>query len=365
MIHQPHLSSPRRHCPRRAAALTVGLLVSGTTHAQWITPPVDAPGLQHRLFFSEAADATVSYHVYTPPVYDFEPDRCFPVLYWLHGAGAHINSVAPISAWFDGLIQSGAIPPMIVVLPNGMAYRMWCDSKDGTVPMEAVVLDDLIPDVDANFRTFAQREARIVEGFSMGGHGTARFGFRRPDLFAGMSILGAGPLQLDFLDAPEGTGIPWRLRKTIFELVWGNDPDYYLAQHPWTIATENAEAIVASGITVRQVVGALDWVLDMNLDFHDHLVATGIAHDFIVVPGVGHNTVPLFLGLGAANAAFYNELFGQFVPVFGDLNGDRAVDGADLGLMLNDWGGHGAGDLNQDGIVDGADLGLLLNAWTG
>jgi len=109
------------------------------------------------------------------------------------------------------------------------------------------------------------------------------------------------------------------------------------------ISSDNADAIVGSGIAIRQVVGALDWVLDMNLDFHKHLVATGIAHDLTVVPDVGHSVMPLF----------------------GDLNGDRSVDGADLGILLNDWGGSGPGDLNDDGTVDGADLGLLLNAWTG
>ncbi len=49
--------------------------------------------------------------------------------------------------------------------------------------------------------------------------------------------------------------------------------------------------------------------------------------------------------------------------VFGDLNGDGVVDGADLGLLLNSWGGDGVADLNGDGVVDGADLGILLNNW--
>ncbi len=46
-----------------------------------------------------------------------------------------------------------------------------------------------------------------------------------------------------------------------------------------------------------------------------------------------------------------------------DINADGQVDGADLGLLLANWGGSGTGDLNGDGIVDGADLGLLLADW--
>lgn len=46
-----------------------------------------------------------------------------------------------------------------------------------------------------------------------------------------------------------------------------------------------------------------------------------------------------------------------------DLNGDGVVDGADLGLLLLNWGKGGTGDVNGDGVVDGADLGLLLQDW--
>ena len=47
----------------------------------------------------------------------------------------------------------------------------------------------------------------------------------------------------------------------------------------------------------------------------------------------------------------------------GDLNGDRTVDGADLGTLLGNWGGPGNGDFNGNGTVDGGDLGVMLGAW--
>jgi hypothetical protein len=50
--------------------------------------------------------------------------------------------------------------------------------------------------------------------------------------------------------------------------------------------------------------------------------------------------------------------------ILGDLNGDGAVNGADLGLLLSNWGTDGDGDLNDDGVVNGADLGILLANWT-
>lgn len=48
-----------------------------------------------------------------------------------------------------------------------------------------------------------------------------------------------------------------------------------------------------------------------------------------------------------------------------DLNGDGLVNGADLGLLIAQWGGSGTADFNGDGIVNGADLGVMIAEWTG
>jgi len=69
--------------------------------------------------------------------------------------------------------------------------------------------------------------------------------------------------------------------------------------------------------------------------------------------------------LGTAISAPFSIL-GEPSGVFGDLNGDGIVDGADLGILLSNWGScQGCdADLNGDGVVDGADLGLLLSNWS-
>lgn len=222
----------RRTLARTPAAVLSLVAFAAPCHAQWTTPPVSAPGVQYRTFTSATAGTTVSFHVYVPAAYAANPTARFPVLYWLHGSGSPTAGIPSASSWFGAAMAQGKIPPMLVVFPNGTGASMWCDSKDGTVPMESVVIDDLVPHVDATFRTIASRRGRIVEGFSMGGAGAGRLGLRRPDLFAGVSMLGAGPMQLDFMDAPKGTDVPPRKRAALYEAVWGSDPAYYLAQHP-------------------------------------------------------------------------------------------------------------------------------------
>lgn len=267
-----------------------------------VTPAVPAPGVTFHTFASAAAKTNVSYHLYTPEAYDTESGRRFPVLYWLHGSGGGLGGIAPVSAWFHEAIREGKIPPMLVVFPNGLASSMWCDSKDGSVPMETIVIKELIPHLDATARTIATREGRIVEGFSMGGYGAARLGFKYPQLFGAVSILAGGPLDLDFA-GPRATGNPAE-RERILKGTFGSDLDYYRSQNPITVAEQQADA-VRGKVRVRIAVGARDNTGPLNRAYSEHLKKLNIAHTFTTVPDAGHDTLALLKGLGEANWEFY------------------------------------------------------------
>jgi enterochelin esterase-like enzyme len=265
---------------------------------------VITPRVEFHTFESKAAKAKVSYHLYTPNAYETEKERRFPVLYWLHGSGGGLQGIAPVSAWFDAAIREGKIPPMLVVFPNGMASSMWCDSKDGTVPMETIVIKELLPHIDATFRTLATREGRIIEGFSMGGYGAARLGFKYPQLFGAVSILAGGPLDLDFA-GPRATGNPAE-RERILKGTFGGDLDYYRSQNPITVAEQQADA-VRGKVRIRIAVGARDNTGPLNHAYSEHLKKLDIAHTFTTVTDVGHDTPKLLKGLGEANWEFYRK----------------------------------------------------------
>jgi S-formylglutathione hydrolase FrmB len=274
----------------------------------WTTSPVRAPRVEFRTFPSQAAKATVSFHVFTPEIYDREKENRFPVLYWLHGSGGGEKGVTPLSAFFDRAIREGKIPPMLVVFPHGMAASMWCDSKDGAFPMETVVTRELVPHIDATFRTLATREARMIEGFSMGGYGAARLGLKYPQLFGAVSILAGGPLDLDFAGL-RAAGNPAE-RERILNSTFGGDLDYYRAIHPITVAEQQADA-VRGKIRVRIVAGARDNTGPLNRTYSDHLKKLNIAHTFTIVPRVGHETLPLLTALGEENWQFYRSSLGS------------------------------------------------------
>jgi enterochelin esterase-like enzyme len=168
--------------------------------------------------------------------------------------------------------------------------------------METIVVRELLPHLDATFRTLAKREARILEGFSMGGYGAARLGLKYPEIFGAVSILAGGPLDLEFR-GPRAAANPAE-RERILQDTFGGDVAHFKAQSPLTIAERNAAAIRGRS-RVRQAVGSRDFTVELNRAFSAHLQQINIEHTFTEVPGVGHDTLALLRGLGERNWEFY------------------------------------------------------------
>ncbi len=268
----------------------------------WTTPQMRAPRVSYHTFASETAGTEVSYHLYTPSAHEAEPESRFPVLYWLHGGGeAGWTGIPAVSRHFDKEIASGGVPPLFIVFVNGLVKGMYCDWSDGSVRLETVIIEELIPHIDANHRTLANRTGRLIEGFSMGGYGAGRLGFKYPDLFAGVSLLGAGPLQPKLEQAPR-VGI--RGRDAILATVFGGDQEAYFARSPWHLAEKNVE-ILRKGPLIRQALGDRDETFGFNRDFHEHLVGLGIPHRWIALPGLGHDTMDVLAALRQSDPDFY------------------------------------------------------------
>ena len=66
----------------------------------WVTPAITAPGVSFHTLESAAAKAKVSYHIFTPAAYDREPQRRFPVVYWLHGSGGGMQGIPKVATHF-------------------------------------------------------------------------------------------------------------------------------------------------------------------------------------------------------------------------------------------------------------------------
>lgn len=163
----------------------------------------------------------------------------------------------------------------------------------------------------------------MLDGFSMGGYGAARLGLRYWRCFAGFSMNGAGPLQLDFLEpSPEFAPLP--LRQQLLAQVYGNDPAIFAAQSPLMLAALHGPDL-PSDYPIRQIIGTADSMLRTNREFRDHLAALGIAQEFIELPDVDHNMVHIMNTMGPEFWRFYRETLAGAERIFADGFEEAAV----------------------------------------
>lgn len=272
---------------------------------EWQTAVVDAPRVSYHSFESRAAGAQISYHLYKPAAYLRDDGRRYPVVYWLHGSGGGLRGIKPLALLVDSAIEKGHVPPFLLVFVNGLRLGMYVDWANGRAPLETVIVHELVPHIDASYRTISTREGRVLDGFSMGGYGAARLGFKYPDIFRGVSIMGAGPMQETLASTPRASG---KQADELLREVYGGSQATFRALSPRRHATENA-AVISQESLVRLVIGSRDETFQNNLAFHEHLVALSIPHDWIVIEGVGHSPMATLEALGDSHWDFYRRAF--------------------------------------------------------
>ncbi len=151
--------------------------------------------------------------VYTPAEYYSNPEKRYPVLYLQHGMGENETSWASqgkMNFIMDNLIADGSAEPMIVVMDNGNIEQF--DVKEGESRMDAmkrfggqfpeIMVKEIIPHIDANFKTISDREHRAMAGLSWGGLLTFNTTLANIDKFAYIGAFsGAGHIDLNNLDS--------------------------------------------------------------------------------------------------------------------------------------------------------------------
>ncbi|MEO8601664.1 MAG: alpha/beta hydrolase-fold protein [bacterium] len=143
--------------------------------------------------------------VYLPPDYETSGAR-YPVVLFLAGFGGGGTLLLSESLWgetlgqrLERLVRSAAIRPMIVVMADCLTRyggSQYIDSA-GTGRYETYLIEELVPHIDASFRTEPVRERRAVLGKSSGGYGATVLAMRHPDVF-GAAVDHSGDKYFDF-----------------------------------------------------------------------------------------------------------------------------------------------------------------------
>jgi enterochelin esterase-like enzyme len=169
-------------------------------------------------YYSKSNNTMRRCFVYTPPGYNKDTKKRYPVLYLQHGGGedetgwsgqGHANLI------MDNLIAEGKAKPFIIVMDNGTwsmqgpprgerpAAGQW-PPKGWADGFTKTLLEDIIPMIDANFRTMADQKHRAMAGLSMGGMQTRVITLAHPEVFSQIGLFSGGSISLEDLGNAPG-----------------------------------------------------------------------------------------------------------------------------------------------------------------
>jgi enterochelin esterase-like enzyme len=166
--------------------------------------------LRSRYYYSDIRKATRRCIVYTPPTYNQNTSKRYPVLYLQHGWAEDEtgwSNQGKMNFILDNLLADGKIEPMIVVMDNGDISGLpinvvnWDSAQSITstgknkIEFQELIVKEIIPMIDQNYRTIADRDHRAMAGLSWGGLQTFEIVLNNIDKFAYLGAF-SGALRL-------------------------------------------------------------------------------------------------------------------------------------------------------------------------
>ena len=165
-------------------------------------------------YYSKSNNTMRRCFVYTPPGYEKDINKRYPVLYLQHGGGEDEtgwSSQGHANLIMDNLIAEGTAKPFIIIMDNGSWTMAGPPSegarRSGEWPPKGwadgfmkTLLSDIIPMIDANYRTVADADHRAMAGLSMGGMETKVITLANPDVFSYVGIFSGGSIGMEDLE---------------------------------------------------------------------------------------------------------------------------------------------------------------------
>ncbi len=274
------------------------------------------PRLWSAMVTSTVLSQPVEVAIHLPADYNNHPERRYPVLLLFHGHGEPLDGVLP---WVrqgnaPALIEASAFEGIVVIPQCGKAcwYVDWQKATPGGAKpqWETYYAQQLMPWIEANFRTIATREGRAIAGLSMGGTGALAIAGRNPQLFSKVGSFSSAPNIQDFtvqqmviantvtlgwgaaytsLDK----GAAWRARD-VQDLYGPYSSDGWRSHNPYALAPVYAREKIAlyvyagggGGSVVPDILES--GVGPYNDAFHKQLNAQGVPHRYC--RGTGKHT---------------------------------------------------------------------------
>jgi S-formylglutathione hydrolase FrmB len=251
---------------------------------------------------SDSMNADFTAGILLPASYQKEPQKRFPVVYLLDGYSG--NGTRLLDQLYKDSFSAKADALNLILVAVGCVNKWYFDSPvDASVRWQTFLLQELIPYVDAHYRTVADRKGRAITGLSMGGHGAFYTAFRNPGVFAAAASTSGGVDIRPFAEK-------WDLAKVL------GISSKEAASKTWEENTvvNNLHKLPGAGLAIYFDCGTSDFFLNVNRDLHQRMESQGIRHEYAEFPG-GHTV------------AYWGETFPRhmefFAQVFARNTGSR------------------------------------------
>ncbi len=245
--------------------------------------------LEQEVLRSAILGKEVHYTMYLPPDY-YTSQRSYPVVYLLHGFTDDNTGwlqFGEINRLADKAIAEGAIPPMIIAMPNADS-SFYANSYDGKERYEDFFFQEFLPAVEKKYRIKGEKRYRGVAGLSMGGYGTLLYALKHPDMFTACAPLSAAVWDDNTLAAMPENSWDNVLGRVYGRGLKGNNrlnAAWYANSPLKLVADKPADELKK----VRYWIdcGDDDFLTKGNCLLHIALVEKGVPHEFRVRDG-GH-----------------------------------------------------------------------------
>jgi len=243
----------------------------------FINPPSKAPqGITHKTFFSQILNHEIGYNIYLPSDYD-ESEEKYPVVYHIHGWMG--NESSEIWALEKAYRSRQAITIFVNAISSEGSYY------DALLQIESIIIKELIPHIEGQYRINAARENRMISGFSMGGAFAFYYAVKNPELFGSVTPY-AGTYHHQYHKDYHGVGELSEKAAEFYDAMI-REKKYFEENGILFLLKQNADKLRGKlYIDIR--IGTDDILICDNEILHMYLDSLNIPHEYKRYEGVAH-----------------------------------------------------------------------------
>lgn len=244
----------------------------------FVNPPAESPQyVTHKTFYSQVLHHEIGYNIYLPPEYT-DGSETYPVVYHIHG-------------WTGN--ESSEIWPLEEVCKNRRAITVFINAIsseenyfDALLQIESILITELIPHIDSQYRTDITRENRMLSGFSMGGNMAFYYAVKHPELFGSVTPY-AGTYHHLYLKEYRTVGVAPEKVPGLYEDMMREE--WYLEENNILCLVRQHAEQIRGKLNIDIHIGTADILFCDNEILHLYMDSLNIPHAYRKFEGIGHN----------------------------------------------------------------------------